>query len=267
MEDFEDIDVIDLYFKRDTVVADDEMEDVNDPIEITLVPARSIIQTTPVTQSTLVKPPIVMEPTAGPSRTTCHKSNKQTTGESNSRKGKGVGKSTATNAMLLEKRIRELEQESETRKRKFRELEEENKRLKAQEKTETKPKMAFKLDHTIYLHGDMKEANVYLSKTIVPQVKAIISQNKQNFRLISELGKVCEPVHETSPRTCIQFNRGKICMDGEVHFDRRGNKRIHCCSICWETLWAFVPHRVVDCPLLTRKFWEIMECKIDYEKN
>lgn len=245
MEDFEDIDVLDLYFKHDTPTeGKKETDSMNDKKE-----KKIRVNTDP------------SPGTSGAYRKFAPKDN-----EKNKGKEKKLEKKNSPTENLdqktesLKQRIKELEQETERRKRKYDELQEENKRLKTLEKTDSKDFFAFDLDPSVYLRGDMKEANAYLSRTIVPKVKRLIDQNEGQFRIIKELGKVCEPVTETTPRTCIQYNRGKYCPEGEMHLDKKGNKRIHCCSICWEALWAFVPHRVVACPLIAKKFWSTMDC-------
>ena len=112
-----------------------------------------------------------------------------------------------------------------------------------------------------FLKGENKDALAYLMRIIVPRIRRVISENRDLFRVIYAIGKVSEPMTGETPKTCLTYNRGRNCREGKVHLDSSGNKRIHTCTLCWELLWIHAFHRVINCPLMTRKFWADMDAK------
>ena len=159
----------------------------------------------------------------------------------------------------LESKLKLIEKEREKEKSLIEKLRRENKELKEKSKDEILP---FGLEPERFLAGDIKESTAYLAKIIIPRIKRVVDENKEIFKLIYALGEVSEPVDYRAIRTCVLFNRGRPCREGYTHRDPKGNKRIHACTICWEVLWIFVAHRVVTCPLLTRKFYSKLGAKI-----
>ena len=96
----------------------------------------------------------------------------------------------------------------------------------------------------------------YLAKQIVPRIKRAVDMNKESFGVIFALGDACEPITADTIKTFARFNQGRICREGKVHIDNTGTKRFHTCTICWEVLWVYATHKVVNCPLLRAEFWK-----------
>ena len=195
-------------------------------------------------------------PSTSTGTTTKSVPNKNLTGET------GISPNPKLDPKLdLERKLRNLERERVKEKEMIEKLRKENHDLKEKEKNND-VSLPFGLEPERYLRGDMKDSTKYLAKIIIPRVKRVVDENKETFKMIFALGEVSEPVDFRSIRTCVLFNRGRICRDGNTHSDQKGNKRIHDCTVCWEVLWVFAVHRVVTCPLLTRKFYEKLGAKI-----
>ena len=153
--------------------------------------------------------------------------------------------------MSLEEKLARLEQEKE-------ELRKENEKLK---QVHTGNVLPFGMEPEKFLKGENKEALAYLMRIIVPRIRRVINENKPLFHVIYGIGKVSEPLASDTPKTCLTYNRGRNCREGKVHLDSNGNRRIHTCTLCWELLWFHAFHRVVNCPLMTTKFWSDIEAK------
>ena len=153
----------------------------------------------------------------------------------------------------------EREKEKKQRLMEKEELEQVKRELKELKQGQTTVKvnsdLPFGMSFSEYMTRDLKVATDYITKTIIPRVKRVVTENKESFKIFYELGDVCEPITPTSLKTCTLYNQGRQCREGNSHCDQRGNNRLHVCTVCWETLWVYAPHGIFACPLLTRKFW------------
>ena len=113
----------------------------------------------------------------------------------------------------------------------------------------------FGLQPDKYLLVSQKEAMIYLAKEIIPRIKRVVDENREKFIVIYALGATCEQISDNTVKTCGRYNQDKGCRESNVHTDLKGIKRMHACTICWEVLWVYSPHQVVNCPLLVNEFW------------
>ena len=177
--------------------------------------------------------------------------------EKKQKKLKSGTEDTKDKEKCLKEKLKEIESQRVLDQKKLEELRQENRLLR-----ESSAVMPFGFEPERFLNGDMHESNRYLVTTIIPRIKRVVDQNSESFKLIFALGEVCEPLDYKVLRTCMLYNRGGACRNGHTHSDLKGNKRIHSCTICWEVLWIFAYHRVVACPLLTRKFYGKIGAKL-----
>ena len=166
-----------------------------------------------------------------------------------------MGKNTEENELL--EKLKEFENQRRIDQIKLEKLQKENEILKENSKV-----LPFGFEPEKFLKGDMYDSNHYLVKTIIPRIKRVVDHNKDSFKVIFALGEVCEPLDYKVLRTCMLYNRGGACRCSHTHSDLKGNKRIHCCTICWEVLWVFACHRVVACPLLNQSFFKKIGAKM-----
>ena len=183
------------------------------------------------------------------------KEKEKTESETNSK-----GTRQVTDVKGEKKKEKTTESEPEPELSELEKLRKEIEKLKSELKPETADDttLPFGLEPDRYLKVDQKEAMTYLAKTIIPRIKRVIDENRAKFVVIFALGESCEPIDYETVKTCSRYNQGWQCGEGKIHTDAQGNKRSHSCTICWEALWVYTPHRVINCPLLTVKFWKLI---------
>lgn len=120
--------------------------------------------------------------------------------------------------------------------------------------------LPFGIEPNKYLTWDLKQAAIYMGEFVIPRILITVENNRGKFKALYLMGEQFEHV---SLKTCTLFNQNRPCFQGPFHKDTINIDRGHFCTICWETLWVLASHRVVTCPLTTRKFWSEMSIEID----